>query len=94
MTVKQETEKESVCKKIGMGNTWIPREITKLNGPVLFVVKCSDGKLIRRHQDHLRHHRDDQGTDQSHEQMDDISNDVWIDISANHEIAENAENVT
>ena len=52
---------------------------------------CVDTRI---HQDHLRHHRDDQGTDQSHEQLDDISNDIWIDVSTNDEIAENAENVT
>ena len=73
------------ARNFGTGNTWIPGEITKLNCPVSFVVKCGDGKLIRRHQDHLRHRRDDQVTDQVHEQSDDISDDVWIDVSANDE---------
>ena len=86
MIVKQETElllrENEYMQDFGMGNTWIPGEITELSGPVSFVVKCGDGKLIRRHQDHLRYRRDDQVTDQSHEQSDDTS-DVWIDVGAN-----------
>ena len=87
MTVKQKTEffkgERVYVRNFGTGNTWMPGEITELSGPVSFVVKGGDGKLIRRHQDHLRHRRDGQETDRSPEQSDDISDDVWIDISAN-----------
>ena len=62
-------------------------EITESSGPVSFMVKCSDGKLIRRHQDHLRHRRDEQALEQSNE----ASDDAWIDVSSNDETPENAE---
>ena len=51
------------------------------------MVKCGDEKLIRRHQDHLRHRRDEQALEQSNETID----DVWIDVSSNDESLENAE---
>ena len=71
------------------GSTWVREEITESSGPVSFVVKCGDGKLIRRHRDHLRHCRDDQVIEWS----DEMSDDVWIDVSLNDETSENAENV-
>ena len=75
------------ARNFGTGNTWVPGEITEISGPVSFVVKCGDGKLIRRHQDHLRHRRDDQAIEQSEE----MSDDIWIDVSSNDETSENAD---
>ena len=75
------------ARNFGTGNTWIPGEITESSGPVSFMVKCGDGKLIRRHQDHLRHRRDEQALEQSNE----TSDDAWIDVSSNDDTPENAE---
>ena len=49
--------KEVYARNFGTGNTWVPGEIA---GPESIMVKCSDGKLIRRCQDHLRCRKDDQ----------------------------------
>ena len=49
------------------------------SGPVSFMVKCSDGNLVRRHQDQLRNRT---GTQDSVE-SDQSSSDVWIDVSPN-----------
>ena len=51
------------------------------------MVKCGDGKLIRRHQDHLRHRQDEQALEQSNE----TSGDAWIDVSLRDETPENVE---
>lgn len=71
-------------RSFGTGNTWIPGESS--SGPVSFVVKCSDGKLIRRHQDHLRPRKDDQPLVSA--QPNQESDDIWIDVGSNDENAE------
>lgn len=41
-------------QNFGTGQRWMPATIQEVTGPVSFLVKLRDGKLIRRHQDHLR----------------------------------------
>ena len=77
-------------RNFGTGNTWVPGEIAESSGPVSFLVKCGDGKLIRRHQDHMRHRKDDKPLDQPNQE----SVDVGIDVNTNDETPENAETVT
>ena len=41
-------------KNFGPGQTWMSGKITKMTGPVSFLVELDDGKIVRRHQDQLR----------------------------------------
>ena len=36
------------------GEKWIPGKIIQVNGPVSFCIQLQNGKIVRRHQDHLR----------------------------------------
>ena len=36
------------------GEKWIPGEIIQSNGSVSFSIQLQDGKIVRRHQDHMR----------------------------------------
>ena len=38
------------------GEKWIPGKIIQSNGPVSFCIQLQNGKIVRRHQDHLRQH--------------------------------------
>ena len=37
------------------GQKWTPAVVKEVTGPVSFLVKLQDGRLIRSHVDHLRH---------------------------------------
>ena len=41
-------------QNFGTGQKWIPAVVQEVTGSVSFLVKLQDGRLIRRHQDHLR----------------------------------------
>ena len=41
-------------KNQGRGETWLPGHIIESSGPVSFKVQLQDGRIISRHQDHLR----------------------------------------
>ena len=56
-------------------------EIIETSGPVSFIVKCGDRKLIRRHQDHLRRCRDGNVLSEINQEC----SDVWIDVSGDKE---------
>ena len=77
------------ARNFGTGSTWILGEIVETSGPVSFVVKCGDGKLIRRRQDHIRHRKDDQNLEQSDQTSD--HDNVWIGVSSNDNTPEDAE---
>ena len=64
------------ARNFGSGHTWIPGQIVERSGPVSFMVKCSDGNLVRRHQDQLRHR-----TSTCASESVQSSPDVWIDVS-------------
>lgn len=42
------------AQNFGTGQKWIHAVVQEVTGPVSFLVKLQDGRLIRRHQDHLR----------------------------------------
>lgn len=48
-------------KNFATGSPWLPGVIRCRTGPVSFVVDLSDGRQIRRHQDHLRIRHDEGG---------------------------------
>lgn len=62
------------AQKFGTGQRWMPAVIQEVTGPVSFLVKLTDGQLIRRHQDHLRKRAPDEGHDEN--PVPDISVDV------------------
>ena len=37
-----------------MGDSWIPAQIVKQAGPLSFIVKLENGRMVKRHQDHIR----------------------------------------
>ena len=66
------------ARNFGSGHTWIPGQIVERSGPVSFMVKCSNGNLVRRHQDQLRHRT---ATCTNESVTVQSSPDVWIDVS-------------
>ncbi len=42
------------CRNFSEGSKWLPGVITKVNGPVSFIIELQDSRLIRRHIDHVR----------------------------------------
>lgn len=42
------------AQNFGTGQKWMPAVVQEVTGPVSFLVKLQDGRLIRHHQDHLR----------------------------------------
>ena len=48
-------------KHFGQGQKWLPGTIAEITGPVSFLVKLTSGQLVRRHQDHIRHRKNDLG---------------------------------
>ena len=42
------------AKNFGTGSKWLSAIIQEVTGPVSFLVKLQDGRIMRRHQDHLR----------------------------------------
>ena len=46
-------------KNFGQGQRWLPGVITEVTGPASFMVRLGDGRIIRRHQDHLRIRKND-----------------------------------
>ena len=42
------------AKNFGQGQRWLSGEVTELTGPVSVMVTLNDGRLLRRHQDHIR----------------------------------------
>lgn len=41
-------------RNFGTGSRWVHAVIHEVSGPVSFLVKLDDNRLVRRHQDHLR----------------------------------------
>ena len=53
-------------KNFGTGQKWLEGKIAGCTGPVSFLVEMEDGKLVRRHQDQLRHRKESTGSPQEH----------------------------
>ena len=47
------------AKSFNEKNKWIPATIQSRTGPVSYHIKLSDGRMARRHVDHLRYHYND-----------------------------------
>lgn len=45
------------ARNFGTGSKWLSCVVQEVTGPVSFLVKLQDGRVVRRHQDHLRHRR-------------------------------------
>ena len=57
------TQEDKVyVKTFGQGQRWLPGEIVEVTGPVSFMVKLLDGRLLRYHQDNLRIRKDNSPT--------------------------------
>jgi transcription initiation factor TFIID subunit TAF12 len=41
-------------RNMAQGATWLPGTIVEVRGPVSYTVSLEDGRLVRRHVDHLR----------------------------------------
>ena len=54
-------------KNFGTGQKWLEGKIAECTGPVSFLVEMEDGKLVRRHQDQLRHRKESTGSPQEHD---------------------------
>ena len=51
-------------KHFGQGQKWLPGTIAEITGSVSFLVKLTSGQLVRRHQDHIRHRKNDLGEEE------------------------------
>lgn len=47
------------AKNFGQGQRWLSGEVKEVTGPVSFLIQLEDGRLIRRHQDHIRVRRNE-----------------------------------
>ena len=43
-----------LCKNFVAGPPWLPGTISEQTGPISFAIRLEDGRLWRRHQDHMR----------------------------------------
>ena len=51
------------------GQKWLPAVIEEVTGPVSFMVKLQDDRLVRRHLDHLRSRIDESAAQTSHSEI-------------------------
>ena len=45
-------------RNFGPGHVWLPGTVTLVSGPLSYTVELTDGRIMRRHQDHLRQRLD------------------------------------
>ena len=79
------------AQNFGTGSKWLPSVVLEVTGPVSFLVKLQDGRLVRRHKDHLRHQLsssenevqvdDLQNTPSQEEMSKDVETEIPIDAS-------------
>ena len=43
-----------LVRNFAAGERWIPGQITEPVGPVSFLIELEDGRIFKRHQDHIR----------------------------------------
>ena len=55
-------------RNFGPGEVWLPGIITQVSGPGSYTVELSDGRCVRRHQDHLHQCCDTQPISSSNSQ--------------------------
>jgi len=62
-----------LAKNFRPGPKWMPGVIVEVLGPLSYQVKLNDGRMIKRHADHLLHHTGDNDNDESCQtQIDEI----------------------
>ena len=73
MRRKKHSRRERRClqKNFGTstGQKWLPAVIEEVTGPVSFMVKLQDDRLVRRHLDHLRSRVDESAAQTSHSEI-------------------------
>ncbi|MCG8621136.1 MAG: DDE-type integrase/transposase/recombinase [Proteobacteria bacterium] len=69
------------AQNFGTGQKWMPAIFQDVTGPVSFLVKLEDDRLIRRHQDHLRRRVTDNDNNENPVEIDDIP-EILIDSIA------------
>ena len=45
-------------RNFGQGEVWLPGVISEVTGPVSYTIELTDGRTVRRHQDHVRMRHD------------------------------------
>ncbi len=53
------------------GLRWLPGSITRASGPKSFIITLTDGRIVRRHVNHIRHRDPENNTEIIDEQQDD-----------------------
>ena len=76
------------ARNFGTGSRWLSSVVQEVTGPVSFLLKLQDGRVVRRHQDHLRHRRssnevvkpaeEPQGTPAQEESLTDSEPDIPV----------------
>lgn len=41
-------------RNFGQGEVWLPGIISEVTGPMLYTIELTNGRTVRRHQDHVR----------------------------------------
>jgi hypothetical protein len=54
ITIANRRPYEVYTRNFGRGKPWLPGYLLRNSGPLSFMVKLHDGRVIRRHQNHLR----------------------------------------
>ena len=57
----------------GSGTQWLPGVISQISGPVSFKITLDDGRLVRRHQDHVRKRTGEAGLETCEGPLSDVS---------------------
>ena len=62
---------DAVCvKDFPSGRTWIPGTVSAVKGPLSYCVELSDGRVFRRHVDHIRNRTSGMEVDKSSKDND------------------------
>ena len=66
---------------------WLPGKVTKITGPLSYVIELSDGNTVRRHVDHIKARENDQDDVQNPERDDTNWDYVDTDSSQSTELS-------
>ena len=67
------------ARGFGTGPKWVPATIEEVSGPVSYLVKLEDGRVVRRHLDHLRRRKLTHPPNSEYNAEGDV--DVFADIT-------------
>ena len=71
---------------------WLPGKVTKITGPLSYVIELSDGNTVRRHVDHIKARENDQDDVQNPERDD--TNWDYVDTDSSHSTELSTDNNT